>query len=129
MKPNLLFVQTTHLGINAEIEKFCECFCDSHYVYLVRPNSPFREDSPAGLRFLSNPLDQLPGFAAVRATVAIADPAAADHLQHTYPGNAHVFWDPEDESYLPDLLVSLLNSNVYHENFRLAQEIEFNFAI
>ena len=67
MKPNLLFVQTSQLEINAEIEKFCESFCDSHYVYLIRPNSTFREDSPAGLRFLSNPLDQLPGFAEVRS--------------------------------------------------------------
>jgi len=129
MKPNLVFVQPTHLNIDNEIEKFCESFCDSHYVYLVRPNSPFRDDSPSGLRFLSNPLDQLPGFSDVRAAVSIADPATTDRLRETYPGSAHTTWDPEDESCLPALLISLLRPTVVQAEFRPAQEIEFSHAM
>ncbi len=129
MKPNLVFVQPSRLTIDSEIEKFCESFCDSHYVYLVRPNAEFREDSSAGLRFLSNPLDQLPGFADVETTVSIADVQTADLLRDTYPDSQSTYWDPENESCLPDILVSLLRPTVVQGSFRPAEEMGFARAM
>ena len=129
MKPNLVFVQPVPLAIDIRIEEICESFCDSHYVYLVRPGSAFRDDSPAGVRFLSNPLDRLPGFAKVETVVLIGHPQTADLLRNTYPHSKHTLWDPEDESRLPDLHIAILRPTVVHGDFGPAEELEYDRAI
>ncbi len=117
MKPNLVVVQPPHVQMNSLIEQFCEDFCDSHYVYLVRPNSEVREDSPAGVRFLNHPLDRLPRFGSVETAIAVADPEVADRLKEFYPESALAIWDPNNREDLPNLLASLLKPKVIQGTF------------
>ncbi len=130
MKPNLLFVQTTRFEINPQIEKFCEHFCDTHYVYLIRPGSEFRDDTPSGLRFLNHSLDSLPGFADVDTVISVADePEAADRLKEHYPSSRIEAWDTEDELRLPELLVSLLRPTVVKGDFGTPTQGDFARAM
>lgn len=129
MKPNLIVVQTAHSQINADIEQFLERFCDSHYVYLIRPGSGFREDSAVGLRFLSHSLDQLPDIVDVDAVISVGDPVAAGRLRESYPGSPLAVWDPEDRGCLPDLLVRLLAPSIVHADFRPSGDRDLARAI
>ncbi len=119
MRPNLLVIQTSHSEIDPQIEEFCESFCDTHYVYLVRPGSEFRDDSPAGLRFLNNSLDKLPGFAEVDTIISVADTEAAERLKETFPTSKLEVWDPEEELHLPEVLITLLRPTVVRGDFQL----------
>ena len=109
MKPNLVIVQPPHVRMDSLIEKFCENLCGSHYVYLVRPDSAFRDDSPAGVRFLNNPLDGLPAFGRVDAAIAVADPELADRLKICYPDSRLAVWNPAESDELPEAIAALLN--------------------
>ena len=117
MKPNLIVIQPPHVRMDSVIEEFCESFCDSHYVYLVRPDSAFREDSSAGVRFLSHSLDRLPAFGEMDSAIAIADPAIVDHLKRRYPGSKMALWDPGKDPESADLIVSLNKLTVVHGEF------------
>jgi hypothetical protein len=108
MKPNLLVVQAADLEIDSLIEHFCEALSDSHYVYLVRPASGFREDSPGGVRFLNHSLDRLPRFGAVDTAIAIADPQVVKRLKEVYPDSKLAVWDPRENCNLPLALASHL---------------------
>ena len=113
MKPNLVVIQPPHIGMDAEIEQFCEEFCESHYVYLIRPNSALRDDSPAGVRFLNHSLDSLPGFGSVDTAVAVMDAEAMDRLKASYPESKLAMWDPREQSDL----ISLLKPTVIRGDF------------
>ncbi len=117
MKPNLVVIQPPHIRLDAMIEKFCESFSESHYVYLVRPASVFREDSPAGVRFLNHPPDCLPRFGKVDAAIAVADPELAEQLKHCYPESRLALWDPREGGELPEEILSLLNPAVIRGEF------------
>jgi len=129
MKPNLIVVQTAHSEIDTQIEMFLEHFCESHYVYLIRPHSGLRDDSPAGIRFLSQSLDHLPDIANVDAVISVGDPQAADRLKETYPDSRSALWDPEAEAYLPDLFVSLLSPTLVRGDFGPADDRDLARAI
>lgn len=110
MKPNIVIVQPPHIGFDSLIESFCEKLSETHYVYLIRPSSEFRDDSPAGVRFLHHSLDRLPGFADVESAIAIGDPEIAGILKKAYPTSRLATWDPHrdsdfPESYLSDMTV------------------------
>jgi hypothetical protein len=129
MKPNLVIVQPAHIHMDSVIEQFCEDFCDSHYVYLVRPNSEFRDDSPAGVRFLSHSLDRLPGFGRVDAAIAVADVEVASRLKECYPESKLALWNPGDTGELPDLIDSLLGPTVVRGDFGESEERDFARAM
>ena len=118
MKPNLVVVLPPHLCMDSVIEQFCEEFSDSHYVYLVCPNSEFREDSPAGVRFLNHPLDRLPRFGHVDAAIAVADPEVAALLRECYPESKSAVWNPgENDGQVPELIATLRGSKVVRGEF------------
>ncbi|MES2921941.1 MAG: hypothetical protein V4819_10350 [Verrucomicrobiota bacterium] len=122
MKPNLVILQPPHIDLDSVIEQFCESFCDSHYVYLVRPNSPPRDDSPAGVRFLNHPLDRLPGFGTVDTAIAVGDPTAAARLRECYPDSKLAVWHPGENGEVPDLILSLLRPTVVRGDFGESEE-------
>lgn len=125
MKPNLIIVQPPHVREDSVIEQFCEIFCESHYVYLVRPNSKFREDSPGGVRFSSHPLDQLPAFGSIDIAIAVADPAVAARLRECYPESKLALWDPGGIGELPHAILTLRSSVIRGE---FGESNERNFA-
>jgi hypothetical protein len=129
MKPNLVIVQPSHIGMDSLIEQFCEDFCDSHYVYLVRPDSECREDSPGGVRFLNHPLDRLPRFGTVDAAIAVADHSVADRLKEFYPESYLAVWDPGDNSQLPDLIATLVTPKVVQGSFGEPEELDLAQAM
>lgn len=129
MKPNLVIVQPRHVEMDSLIEQFCEDFSDSHYVYLVRPNSECREDSPAGVRFLNHSLDRLPRFGSVEAAIAVADHEVADRLKEVYPDSHLAVWDPKDESQLPELIATLLNPTMVRGSFGKAEAPDLAKAV
>ena len=94
MKPNLIVFHQSDAASESAVETLCENFCDSHYVYLIRPGSEFRDDSPAGVRYLNHTLDRLPGFADVALTIAVGEPELEDALRSAYPESASTGWDP-----------------------------------
>jgi hypothetical protein len=117
MKPNLVVVQPPHIRLDSLVEQFCEDFCESHYVYLIRPDSAFREDSPAGVRFLSHPLDGLPGFGCVDTAIAVGDPEVAERLRECYPDSKLAVWHPRENGELPAHINSLLRPTVVAAEF------------
>lgn len=129
MKPNLVIVQPPHIHMDAAIERFCESFCDSHYVYLIRPDSVFREDSPAGVRFLNHSLDHPPGFGKVDAIIAVADPQVADRLRACYPESRLAVWHPGENDAVPDLKLSLLGPVMVRDGYGGADESELARAM
>ena len=122
MKPNLVIVQPPHVLLDAVIEQFCEDLCDTHYVYLIRPDSPRREDSPAGVRFLSHPLDRLPEFGKVEAAVAVGDLEVAARLRESYPESKLAVWHPCENGEVPELILSLIAPTVVRGDFGESQE-------
>ncbi|GAA5121812.1 hypothetical protein JIN84_01225 [Luteolibacter yonseiensis] len=114
MKPNLVIIQPPHVGMDAEVEQLCEEFCESHYVYLIRPHSAVRDDSPAGVRFLNHPLDNLPGFGRVDTAISVMDPEAMDSLRTFYPDSRTAVWDPREKN---DFIDSLLKPTVIRGDF------------
>ncbi len=114
MKPNLVIVQSLNIHMDSEVEQFCEDFCDSHYVYLIRPGSEFREDSPAGVRFLGHALDSLPEFGSVETVISVADPEAAGRLRESYPESKWAVWYPGQNG---DLIASILRPTVVRGDF------------
>jgi hypothetical protein len=129
MKPNLVIVQPPHIRGDSVIEQFCESFCESHYVYLVRPGSKFRDDSPAGVRFLSHSLDRLPAFGTVDMVIAVADPAVAERLKECYPESKLALWDPVSCDKLPDAILPLLRPSVISGEFGEAYKPSFARAM
>lgn len=117
MKPNLIVVQPPHFHLDSIVEHFCEDLCDSHYVYLVRPDSEFRDDSEAGVRFLGHSLDSLPRFGSVEVVIAIADPALVELLKECYPESSLAVWDPGEDSEIPARIASLLRPTVVRGEF------------
>lgn len=128
MKPNIIVVQPSHVTSDSEVEAFCELFCDSHYVHLIRPDSEFRGDSPAGLRFLSNSLDQLPDFPDVETVIAVGDFEVARVLGEAYPGSRRTVWDPEIDSGFPTSAVDG-GAPVVRADFRKTERAGFRKAI
>jgi hypothetical protein len=130
MKPNLVMVQPPHVCLDSVVEQICEELCDTHYVYLIRPNSTLRADSPGGVRFLNHSLDRLPGFGQVDMAIAVADPSVADRLKECYPGSKLAVWDPGGKGKLPELIASLLRSTtVVRCAFGEPQESKFAHAM
>ncbi|MES2657166.1 MAG: hypothetical protein V4689_01040 [Verrucomicrobiota bacterium] len=129
MKPNLVILQPAHTHLDSLIEEFCESFCDSHYVYLVRPCSALRDDSPGGVRFLSHPLDRLPAFGRVDTAIAVADADAMDRLREVYPDSQLAVWHPGETGEVPDPILSLLRPTVVHGTFGESSERDFARAI
>ena len=108
MKPNLFIVQLPHIHLDAIVEEFCERLSNSHYVYLDRPDSDPRDDSPAGVRFLSHPLEHLPDFGSVDTAISIGDAKAAARLRECYPEAKLAVWHPGDDGKVPDEILLLL---------------------
>ena len=106
MKPNLIVVEPPECPADARIESVCELLSEWYYVYLVRPGSGFRDDSPGGVRFLNHSLDRLPGFADVAIAVAIREAAVAERLKAAYPQSRLAIWHPDRE--LPQILEARL---------------------
>lgn len=129
MKPNLVVIQPSDPNMDSMIERFCEEFCESHYVYLVRPHSEFRDDSPAGVRFLGHSLDQLPFFGSVDTAVAVAGPELAERIKDVYPESKLVMWDPKTNEDLPELIGSIMKPKVVRGDFGEAEEENFAQAI
>ena len=105
MKPNLLVVQPADHALDPIIEKFCESCSETHWVYLVRPASVFRDDSPAGVRFLTNPLDKLPCFP-VDIAIAVGDEGIAAKVKEKYPDSETLFWNPVSSRTSPPPMLS-----------------------
>lgn len=101
MKPNLIVVQPAEIGFDSVIEDYCEKLCETYYVYLIRPGSEFRDDSPNGLRFLNHSLDHLPGFADVDSVIAIGGSEIYDSIRKAYPASSLASWDPENDGEFP----------------------------
>lgn len=112
MKPNLLVVQPTDRDLDPIIEKFCDSCSETHWVYLVRPASGFRDDSPAGVRFLTNPLDQLPSFP-VDIAITVGDEGIAAKVKERYPDSQSLLWDPEISRTLPPPMFSRFGKNLW----------------
>lgn len=129
MKPNLVIVQPPHIHLDSLIEQFCESFCVSHYVYLVRPHSAVRDDSPAGVRFLSHPLDHLPGFGSVDTAIAVGDAEAAARLRECYPDSKLAVWHPGENRAVPDEILSLLRPTVVGGAFGESEERDYARAM
>jgi len=129
MKPNLLIVQPPHVAADSVIDRFCESLCDTHYVYLIRPISTFREDSPAGVRFLNLSADRLPGFGEIESVIVVGDSEIAGRLQEKYPTAHHALWDLESEGELPFSLIPSLAGNVIDGKFGHATERELAHAM
>jgi hypothetical protein len=122
MKPNLVVFQPYHVQLDSVIEQFCESFCDTHDVYLVRPHSELRDYSPAGVRFLSDPLDRLPGFGSVDTAIAVGDQEVAARLQECYPESNLAVWHPSEDGEVPELMLSLLRPTVVRGDFGQPEE-------
>ena len=129
MKPNLFIVQPPHIHLDAIVEEFCERLSDSHYVYLDRPHSDRREDSPAGVRFLSHPLDHLPGFGSVDTAISIGDTEAAACLRECYPEAKLAVWHPGDDGKIPDEILLLLGPGEIGTGTGESEERDFARAI
>ena len=130
MKPNLVVVLPAEHHMDPVVEQFCEDCGDSHYVYLIIPNSEFREDSPAGVRFLGHPLDRLPRFGKVDIAIAVADPVVADRLKECYPESKLALWDPaENDGGLPQRIASLVRPRVVRGLFGESENRDFARAM
>ncbi len=129
MKPNLVVFQPYHVQLDNVIEEFCESFCDTHYVYLVRPHSKLRGDSPAGVRFLNHSLEGLPGFGKVDTAIAVGDPEVVARLRESYPTSKLAVWHPAENGDVPDKILSLLRPTVLRGDFGGAVEPDFAQAI
>ncbi len=127
MKPNIVIVQPAHIESDAAIDTFCETLSDTHYVYLIRPGSAPRDDSPAGVRFLNHSLDRLPGFAQVDMAIAIGEPDLAARLKMAYPASGHTAWNPnEGDAFLDSFLAS---TKIVRGDFGKADEKTFARAM
>ncbi len=126
MKPNLVIVQPPHIRMDSVVEQFCEKFCDTHYIYLVRPGSEFREDSAAGIRFLGHAMDSLPEFGSVDTVIAVADSEAAECLRRAYPESRSAVWHPGQNG---DLIASLLQPTLVRGNFASFRDDDLAHAI
>ncbi len=130
MKPNLIVVQPPDCIADERVEQLCETLCESHYVYLIRPASRFRADSPGGVRFLSHSLQRLPGFAEVDTVIAIREPAVAERLKEAYPHSNLHFWDPAEDHDLPEAIRSKLErSRIVEGDFSQRPDAELARAI
>jgi hypothetical protein len=98
MKPNILVVQPSHPDSHPAIDCFCEALAGTHYVYLVRPLSSHRDDSPAGVRFLNFSPDHLPGFGEVESVIVVDGIEHTSLLQEKYPGARHWHLDSDDSA-------------------------------
>lgn len=112
MKPNILVVQPSRRDADPAIDCFCEALSGSHYVYLIRPLTTFREDSPAGVRFLNFSAECLPGFGEVESVIVVDGLEHADVLQEKYPAARHWHLDSDacdvlklSESGDPDTII------------------------
>lgn len=97
MKPNLLVVQPPNPEADDRVELFCESLSGSHYVYLIRPSSNPRDDSPSGVRFLNHSIDHLPGFADVDTVIAVGGNSIAGRLKRAYPASKLHLWNPASD--------------------------------
>lgn len=93
MKPNLLVVHPYAAESDPVIDQLCETFCETHYVYLIRPIPTILDDSPAGVRFLNFSIDHLPGFGEVEKVIVIDSPEISDRLKEKYPTACFNLWD------------------------------------
>ena len=129
MKPNLILVQTAHHDNATDVESLCERLASLGYVYLIRPGSAFRDDSPAGVRFLGNPLDGLPRFGKVDTVISVGDTATTRHLETFYEGAQITEWNPSAGKELPACLAEVLSTKVIPGNFSTARERRFSRAM
>ena len=85
MKTNLLVIDTSGETNAARLETLCEKLSADHYVYVMRPGSKFREDSPAGVRFIGNPISSPPLFGNLDHAVAFVGDDEYDLLVDALP--------------------------------------------
>jgi hypothetical protein len=125
MKPNLLIVQPQPFESDPAIERFCETLSETHYVYLIRPLPAFRDDSPAGVRYLNFSPDRLPGFGDVESVIVVGAPEIAGRLKEQYPAARHGHWNFESDGEFPfDLLPSLSDTIIQGDFGHTAAEEE-----
>lgn len=129
MKPNLIVYHPPRSASDSLIERICEQLCESHYVYLIRPGSEFRDDSPAGVRFLNHTLDRLPGFAEVATAIAIGGGEISARLMEAYPKSGHASWDPENDGGFPVETLPGLRPAIFQGSFRKSVDNEFDKAM
>ncbi|BCX47346.1 hypothetical protein HAHE_12540 [Haloferula helveola] len=108
MKPNLLVVDTLGDGSREIVESVCEELSRDYYVYLARPGSGFREDSPNGVRFVSNPLDALPRFGTLATVWSVGNRSVSTAVRAAYPEADFHDWRPADSPQSPDGFVKAL---------------------
>ncbi|MEP2777674.1 MAG: hypothetical protein ABJQ29_09190 [Luteolibacter sp.] len=128
MKPNAIVVQPSHVEFDEIIENFCEKLSDTHYVYLIRPFSEIRDDSPGGVRFLNHGLDRLPGFAEVGAAIAIGEAEIAAILGEAYPMSKCVVWDPRFGDPIPKTLMDMMNPVIVQGHFQQKKREDYASA-
>ncbi len=121
MKPNIIIVQPSQAESDSVVEQFCETLSETHYAYLMRPLSAFREDSPTGVRFLNYNPDRLPGFGDVECVVVVEDPAAAEALREKYPAAPQSLWRLDEDGAFPFHLVPALATIVRGDFGRTAE--------
>ena len=93
MKPNIVVIQPSPADGDSSIDHFCETLSKTHYVYLIRPIEGFRDDSPAGVRFLNFSPDRLPGFGEVESIILVDGADLAPRLQEEYPTARQWLWN------------------------------------
>ena len=108
MKPNLLVVDTLGDGSHEIVESVCEELSRDYYVYLARPGSGFREDSPNGVRFVSNPLDALPRFGTLATVWSVGSRSVSAAVREAYPEADFHDWRPSGSSLSPEGFVNVL---------------------
>ncbi|MBK1881545.1 hypothetical protein JIN85_03905 [Luteolibacter pohnpeiensis] len=117
MKPNLLIVQPHSVEADSIIEQISEILSKTHYVYLLRPLNEFRDDSPAGVRFLRYASERLPGFGHVENVVVINDAEVAMTAKQQYPLAQHTLWNPETDNGFPPALIPYLSDTIVQGHF------------
>lgn len=93
MKPNLIVIQPMQPDSDPAIDSICEMLCETYYVYVIRPLRTFRDDSPAGVRFLNYSYDRLPGFSLVETVIIVNGSELAGRLKTQYPSACQLLWN------------------------------------
>ena len=117
MKPNILVVQPSPADGDSSIDHFCETLSKTHYVYLIRPIEGFREDSPAGVRFLNFSPERLPGFGEVESIIIVDGAEHASRLQEEYPTARQWLWNRNPDGGDPTSLVALDRDTIIQGDF------------
>ncbi len=130
MKPNLIVVQPPHAEADSIVESFCETMCGTHYVYLIRHATGFREDSPAGVRFLNLSPSRLPGFGEVESVLVVdGDEDLLARVRSHYPAAHLAIWSLEENGGQPFELIPSLSGTIIRGEFGQTEEKELARAM